>query len=69
MNLLQNGNRCTDFENKFMFTKREGGRDKLGVWDYHIHTTTYKIGNQQGPTVYHGELYSIFCINLYNKRI
>ena len=24
------------------------GRDKLGVWDGHIHT---KIDNQQGPTV------------------
>ena len=28
-----------------------GGRDKLGVWDWHIHTTIYKIDNQQGPTV------------------
>ena len=28
-----------------------GGRDKLGVWDKHIHTTVYKIDNQQGPTV------------------
>ena len=28
-----------------------GGRDKLGVWDCHIHTTIYKIDNQQGPTV------------------
>ena len=27
------------------------GRDKLGVWDEHIHTTRYKIDNQQGPTV------------------
>ena len=28
-----------------------GSRDKLGVWDLHIHTTTYKIDYQQGPTV------------------
>ena len=34
-----------------MFTKREGGEDKLGVWDYHTHTTIYKIDKQQGPTV------------------
>ena len=43
-----------------MVTKgeRRGDRDKLGVWDEHIHTviykihiTIYKIDNQQGPTV------------------
>ena len=32
-------------------------------------TTIYKIDNQQGPTVQHKELYSIFCDNLYEKRI
>ena len=34
-----------------MVTKGEGGSNKLGVWDYNIHTTVYKIGKQQGPTV------------------
>ena len=29
-----------------------------------IHTTVYKIGKQQGPTVEHRELYSISCNNL-----
>ena len=29
-----------------------------------IHTTTYKIDNQQGPSIQHKELYSIFCNNL-----
>lgn len=24
---------------------------KLGVWDYSIHATMYKLGTQQGPTV------------------
>ena len=28
-----------------------GGMDKLGVWDWHIHTTVFKTDNQQGPTV------------------
>ena len=46
-----------------------GGRDKLGVWDEYIHTTIYKIDNQQGPTVYQRERYSIFYNNLYGKRI
>ena len=44
-------------------------RDTSGAWDEHTHTTIYKIGNQQGPTILHRELYSIFCDNLYGKRI
>ena len=40
-----------------------GGRDKLGVWKWHIHTTIYKIDNQKGPTVLHKRLYSVFCNN------
>ena len=39
----------TDFHNHQR--GKVGGRDKLGVWDEHIHATIYKIGNQQGPTV------------------
>ena len=27
------------------------GGDKLGDWDYHIHTIIYKTDNQQGPIV------------------
>ena len=45
------------------------GRDKSGAWDEHTDTTIYKTDNQQGPTVQHRELYSIFCDNLYEKRI
>ena len=26
-------------------------KDKLGVWDWPIYTTIFKIGNQQGPTL------------------
>ena len=25
-----------------------GGRDRLGVWDWHTHTAIFKMGNQQG---------------------
>ena len=31
------------------YQRRKVGEGKLRVWDYHIHTTIYKIGNQQGP--------------------
>ena len=41
----------------YAYQKGEGwGEDKLGVWDQHIHTTIYKIDNQQGPTIQHREL-------------
>ena len=33
INLLTNRNRLIDIENTFVVTKREVGRDKLGVWD------------------------------------
>ena len=46
----------------------KSGRDKLGEWDEHIQTTTYKINNQQGPTIQHGELYSIFLIAYKGKE-
>ena len=54
----------TDIESKFMVTKEEGGRNKLGVRDQHVHSTKYKIDNQQGPTVQHRELYPVSCNNL-----
>ena len=33
--------------------EREGGRDKIGVWDQKIQTTTYKIDKQHGYIVQH----------------
>ena len=49
--------------------KYVGGRGKSGAWDEHIHTTTYKMDNQQQLTIYYRELCSILCDNLYEKRI
>ena len=46
---LRGRNRLTDFKNKLMVMKGvKWGRDKLGVWDSHLHTSIYKIDNQQG---------------------
>ena len=43
---LQNRNRVTDVENKLMDIGGEGeGRDKVGDWDWHIHTAIHKIDN------------------------
>ena len=36
--------------------------------DDNINTTIYKIDNQQGPTVWHRELYSIFVITYKGKE-
>ena len=39
-------------ENKHGYQRGNmAGRDKLGAWDLHTHTTTYKIDNQQGPII------------------
>ena len=52
MNLFTNRNRLTDLEKKLMVMGqgRVGGRDRLGVWDWYVHTAIFKIDNQQGPT-------------------
>ena len=47
---MRNG--LTDFETSLWLPKGKGwGRDKLEAWNKHIHTTIYKIDNQQGPTL------------------
>ena len=30
---------------------KDGGRNRLGVCDGHVHTPIFKMDNQQGPTV------------------
>ena len=34
-----------------MVTRGVVGRDRLGVWNWHVHTAIFKVDNQQGPTV------------------
>ena len=40
---------------------------RMGAWEGHVHTATFKMDNQQGPTVQHTELYSMLCANLDGK--
>ena len=42
---LQIRNRVTDVANKHDYERGNGERGKLGYWDWHIHTTIYKIDN------------------------
>lgn len=46
-----------------------GERDISEAWDELTYTTIYKTNTQQGPAVWHREFYSIFCDDLYAKRI
>ena len=50
-------------------TGKLGGRVKLGVWDWHVPATIFKIDNQQGSAVQKKESSSIFGNNLTGKRI
>ena len=43
-----------------MVTQGTGGRDGLGVWDWHMHTEVYRMIGQWGPAVQHRELYQIY---------
>ena len=36
-----------------------GERNSQVIWDGHVHTATFKMDNQQGPTVQHIELCSV----------
>ena len=35
-----------------------GGRDRLRIWNWCIHTAAFKIDNQQRPTIQHKDLCS-----------
>ena len=55
-------NRFRDTENKLMVVSGEQcGRDSWEDWDLHVQTTSFKVDNQQGPTVQHGKLCSVLC--------
>ena len=50
---------------KLMIAKGErSARDKLGLCNYQIYTTIYKLDKQQGPTAQQWELPSGSCNNL-----
>ena len=41
----------------------------MGVWGWHVHSAIFKTAIQQGPSVQHRELCSIFCNNLCGEEI
>ena len=41
-----------------------GVQDKLGVWDWHIFTTIYKVGNQQGIVCMYVH-HCVHCVYIY----
>ena len=63
-------NRPPYIKNKFMVTEGErGGRDTLDIWDWHIHSTIFKIYDKEGSTGWHRVHSSMFCNNINGKRI
>ena len=34
-----------------MVAGEKDGKEREGVWDGHVHTATFKMDKQQGPTV------------------
>ena len=64
---LQNGNWLKRRREAYGYQRGKVGgggggeqTDKLGDWDWHIHTAVHNT-DKQGPTVQHWELYSILC--------
>ena len=57
---LQNRGRLINIENKLMVTKgKKWRRDKLGIWEQHIHITIYKTDKQQGPCLAQGTIFDV----------
>ena len=54
----------TEIDSQIMVAKGGSGGISQGFGIKQTHATLYKIDNQQGPTVVHRKLYSIFCNNL-----
>lgn len=68
---LQSRDRLIDFEGRVMVTKgdRQGGRVRVRVWDWCVHTVVYGMTGLRGAAVWHGELYLVFCDGLYEKGV
>ena len=61
----------TDSENELMVTTGEDwvGGDSYGIWNEQVHSSLFKMDNQQGPTVQHREFCSMLCGSLDGKRV
>ena len=46
-----------------------GGKDSQVLWEGHVHTTVFRMDDQQGPTVQHMELRSMFCASLDGRGV
>ena len=46
-----------------------GGRGSQRVWDGRVHTTIFKIDDQEGRVVEHRELCSMLCGSLHGRGV
>ena len=51
MNLSPEQKHSQTSKTDLRLSKGKEGRDRLGGWDWQMHTTKYKTGQQQGPPV------------------
>ena len=42
---------------------------KNSIWDQHVHTVLFKMGDWQGPTIHHRESCSILCSSLDGREV
>ena len=62
-------NRLIDFQKVIVAREKEWGRNNQGIWNGHVHTATFKMGNQQGSTVQPRELHSVLCGSLDGRGV
>ena len=55
---LQNRNRLTDIEKRFVVArgKERRERDGLGIWGWEMHTIPFRMDRQQAPTLAQGSV-------------
>ena len=58
---LQNKNRLTDIENRFVVAKAEKrwGRKEIGAWDQQMQAIIYKRGNKESSSTAQGSIFNI----------
>ena len=69
MIVFRNGNSVKDFEKRMVPKGDRLVGDRLGVWDWHMHTEVYGMTGQWGPATEPREPHPLFCHHLCGNRV
>ena len=69
MNLFTKQKQTQRFREQTYASDEVGERDRLRVRDGRIYTALFKMGSQQGSTIQHRELCSVFCGSLDGRGV